>query len=263
MLKFEQTTHFVVHRLELRTINKKLHKMTEEKPSPFDDSYVGDGPKAYMSVGRSQGYNPIPPELPDYCETVLDCAVLYGNSSLGAMFGWDFSRSCEFWEGGAGLCENDRSHTVLHKRLKMIGLDGSDSALKYSLSMNIIDQGILQDFEDEMSHDTRIALEQADVWILQQCLSYMPLDHLHAWMKAFLQDRARPKRFIYDFNPYFDTVRDMTPQALLKDVSGWKLSFEKFYAYRQKTDEEYEISKANGRDMVVYHYVVDFEEIKM
>eukprot|EP00401_Gymnodinium_catenatum_P083453 CAMPEP_0117477994 /NCGR_PEP_ID=MMETSP0784-20121206/11113_1 /TAXON_ID=39447 /ORGANISM="" /LENGTH=92 /DNA_ID=CAMNT_0005272321 /DNA_START=94 /DNA_END=372 /DNA_ORIENTATION=+ len=89
----------------------------------------------------------------------------------------------------------------------------------------------------------------------------MPSDNLTEWLKIFLQDRTRPKRFIYDHNPFFDS-RDMSPEALLKAAGitqGTWESTHRFYAYREKTDAEYAESQENGRDMCVNHYVVDFK----
>lgn len=229
----------------------------EEKVSPFQDAYFGFDPTDYMAVGKPQGYNPEPPILPNYCNTVLDCAVLFGNSSLAAMYGWRFPRSCEFWERKCPLTDEERKATLLNKRIKMIGLDGIQAAIDYSKRMNIIDEGIVQNFEHPIADATKMALEEADVWILQQCLSYMPFDNLKVWIEAFTKDRSRPKRFIYDFNPFFDK-RDMSPGNLFKDVKDWSVSTEKFYKYRNKTEAEFQESQENGRDMCVIHYVVDF-----
>jgi hypothetical protein len=234
---------------------------SQEKISPFQASYFASDPTKYIDVGKPRFYDPEPPALPEYCKTVLDCAVLFGNSSLAAMYGWRFPKSCEFWEAGVPLSESDRAKTLLNRKLKMIGLDSRQAALDYSLKMNIVDQGVLQNFEKEMSPETVAALQEADVWILQQCLSYMPLDNLKLWLHAFLHDRSRPKRFVYDFNPFFDS-RDMTPHTLLQGVEGWALTAEKFYAYRQKTEEEYAQSQVNGHGMCVHHYVVDFKALE-
>eukprot|EP00428_Durinskia_dybowskii_P069454 CAMPEP_0170396040 /NCGR_PEP_ID=MMETSP0117_2-20130122/22101_1 /TAXON_ID=400756 /ORGANISM="Durinskia baltica, Strain CSIRO CS-38" /LENGTH=244 /DNA_ID=CAMNT_0010652393 /DNA_START=63 /DNA_END=797 /DNA_ORIENTATION=- len=237
------------------------HEISDsDKISPCHDAYFAPDPKKYCDL-QALSYSPMVAVLPDYCNTLFDCACLFGNTSLACMYGWDFARSCEYWAADKPLTDEEREKTLLGRRIHIIGLDGSPKAVEYSKRMNIIDQGIVQNFEHEMSAETGAGLEKADTWVMQQCLSYMPLDHLHTWMKAFLKDRSRPKRFIYDFNPYFDTTRDMTPQALLKDVPGWKLAFEKFYAYRQKTEEEYEVSKVNDRGMCVHHYVVDFEPL--
>mmetsp|Transcript_106502 Transcript_106502/g.208828 ORF Transcript_106502/g.208828 Transcript_106502/m.208828 type:complete len:244 (-) Transcript_106502:206-937(-) len=232
----------------------------EEKVSPYNDAYYAPDPKQYSDLVKLS-YNPEIALLPEYCHTVLDCACLYGNTSLAFMYGWDFKRSCEFWEAGNPLTAEERANTTIGRRINVIGLDGSENAVNYSKRMHIIDQGIVQNFEHAMSVETESALEKADTWVMQHCLSYMPLENLHIWLNAFLKDRSRPKRFIYDFNRYFDTTRDMTPKALLKDIPSWKLTTEKFYAYRQKTDEEFSISQENGRDMCVYHYVVDFEPV--
>jgi hypothetical protein len=177
------------------------------------------------------------------------------------MYGWKFERSCEFWKRNCPLDESEREKTILGRRIHVIGVDGSSSAVEYSKRMNIIDQGIVQNFEHEMSPETDRALRVADVWVMQQCLSYMPLDNLKLWLRAFLHNRSRPKRFIYDFNPFFDS-RDMTPPTLLQGVDGWALTSEKFYAYRQKTEEEYAQSQVNGRGMCVHHYVVDFKALE-
>ena len=236
---------------------KATSHSTEEKVSPFDASYYGSDPSLYIEVGLSRQYNPTCPDLPINCKTVLDCAVLFGNSSLSAMYGWEFPRICEFWKANIPLSDEQRSNTLLNKKIKVIGLDSRQAALNYTKQLNIIDEGILQNFEEEMSSTTRSSLIEADVWILQQCLSYMPFSHLQTWLTAFLSDRTRPKRFIYDFNPYFDN-RNMTPEVILEDFSGWEVSMQKFYSYRQKTEEEYATSQENGRDMCVHHYVIDF-----
>jgi hypothetical protein len=235
---------------------------TDEKVSPFQASYSGMDPTKYIEVGRSQLYDPEPPVLPEYCRAVLDCAVLFGNSSLAAMLGWRFKQSCDFWEANRPLTDLQRESTVHGRRLKIFGLDSRPAAVEYSLKMNIVDEGIVQDFEKEMSPLTEAALEVADVWILQQCLSYMPFENLKTWMRAFLHDRTRPKRFIYDFNPFFDG-RNMAPGVILDGVNGWKVTYEKYYAYRQKTDEEFADSQENGRGMCVHHYVVDFEPLEV
>lgn len=228
------------------------------KLSPFHDAYSAPDPEMYMQVGE-QNYRPTQPILPEYTKTILDCAALFGNTSLNAQFGWDFKRSCEFWKEGVPLSDEQREKTLLNRRLRMIGCDVMPLALDYSKRMNILDETIVQNFTDEMSEEIKGALKEADVWIMQQCMSHMPLENLKQWVAVFLQDRSRPKRFIYDYNPYFDK-RNMSPEVVLEGIQDYE-STERFYAYRDKTDFEYSQSQENGRDMCVYHYVVDFHPV--
>jgi SAM-dependent methyltransferase len=243
----------------MSTINSTPDSAAAVKISPYHAAYFAPDPQQYSHL-TELGYNPEVAVLPDYCRVVFDCACLYGNTSLACMYGWDFSKATEFWNTGFSLTEEQREATLLGRRLYMIGLDGSKNAVDYSMRMNIIDQGIVQNFEHEPSFETLEALSKADVWVMQQCLSYMPFENLKTWMQAFLRDRTRPKRFIYDFNPYFDG-RNMAPGVILDGVNGWKVTYEKYYAYRQKTEEEFASSQENGRDMCVHHYVVDFSPL--
>jgi len=232
----------------------------DEKISPCHAAYYASDPSQYCELVKLS-YSPEVAVLPQYTQTVFDCACLYGNTSLALMYGWNFNRSVEYWKKGNPLTEDEKKATLLGHRIHIIGLDGSATAVEYSKNMNIIDEGIVQNFEHDMSPETKAGLEKSDVWVMQQCLSYMPMENLKIWLTAFLSDRSRPKRFIYDFNPYFDT-RDMAPKMILEGFSDWEISMQKFYAYRQKTDEEYATSQENGRDMCVHHYVVDFAAIQ-
>lgn len=227
-----------------------------DKVSPFHNAYFAPDPSDYSNLVGLH-YSPELPDLPPYTRTVLDCACLYGNTSLACMYGWRFSESCTFWEKKVPLNDSDREATLLQRRLKIIGVDVSAEAVNYSRSMNIIDVGIVHNFEHAVSEVIKEALNEADVWVMQQCLSYMPLENLNEWIRSFLADRTRPKRFIYDFNPYFDK-RDMSPGVLFAEHAGWSINTEKFYKYRDKTEAEFQESQENGRDMCVHHYVVDF-----
>jgi hypothetical protein len=162
----------------------------------------------------------------------------------------------DFWKADQPLSEADRESTLQGRRMKMIGLDVMPLALAYSKKMNIIDELIVQDFGADMSDATKGALVESDVMVMQQCMSHMPLENLKQWITAFASDTSRPKRLIYDYNPFFDS-RDMSPKALCGDL--FIESTEKFYCYRNKTDAEFKQSQENGRDMCVFHYVVDFK----
>ncbi|KAJ1432748.1 hypothetical protein B484DRAFT_447642 [Ochromonadaceae sp. CCMP2298] len=232
-----------------------------EEISPFQNAYAAPEPTAYMKVGE-QSYSPCPPDIPAYCNTILDCAALFGNTSLACQYGWRFARSVEFWKSNEPLSEEAREKTQQGRRLKMIGLDVMPLALAYSKKMNIVDETISQDFGAEMSEATRAALVEADVMVMQQCLSHMPIENLKIWIAVFTSDKARNKRMIYDHNPYFDS-RDMSPKSLCEGLkcSGRVKSADNFYKYRNKTDEEFKQSQENGRDMCVTHYVVDFQAL--
>lgn len=223
--------------------------------SPYHDAYSAPNPESYMAFGR-QNYRPKRPILPEYTTTVLDCATLFGNTSLNFQFGMDFKASCEFWKKNTPLTDEDREKTLLGKRIKIRGLDVMPLALEYTKNMNIIDEAIVQDFAADVSDATKAALMEADVWVMQQCMSHMPAERLQEWLGYFLADRSKPKRFIYDFNPYFDP-NDRKPGTILASHDNWTHT-EEFYAYRDKTDYEYSKSQENGRDMCVWHVVVDF-----
>jgi hypothetical protein len=45
--------------------------------SPFRNAYNAPDPVAYMSVGE-QSYSPELPDIPSYCNTILDCSALFG-----------------------------------------------------------------------------------------------------------------------------------------------------------------------------------------
>ena len=220
-------------------------------------------PTEYMAL-NSTGYRPVCPELPSYCNTVLDCGALFGNTSLACMYGWDFNRSCEFWKAGVALSEKDRQHTLLNRRLKMIGLDVMPLALDYAKKMNILDETIVQDFRERMLDETRAALQESDVWIIQQCMHYMPKDTLSCWMNVFLQDRTRPKCFMYDALPDYDT-RNMKPDALLEGVTSYTHT-ETSHIYRQWAPDEKTVHTGDGGDgegddMYLYYYVVNFQPL--
>ena len=228
-----------------------------DKVSPLHGAGNQPDPLQYVNLVELE-YNPHVPRIPWYCNTVLDCACQYGSTSLAAQFGWNFARSCEFWKDNVPLTEEQRKCTILDKRFKMIGLDPNVNAVTFSVSMNIIDEGIVQSFDDVMSEATKQALRSADVWIMQQCMSYMPSEHLKLWINEFLHDRTRPKRFIYDFNPVFDK-RNMHPLVLFGDQHmDWEVEEERYYGYRKKTEHEYHDSEANAHEMCVWHYVIDF-----
>lgn len=238
------------------TIDASSATDANDKVSPFHDAYFAPDPTDYSRLVGLH-YSPELPDLPPYTRTVLDCACLYGNTSLACMYGWRFTESCEFWKKNVPLTDREREATLLQKRLKVIGVDGSASALNYSQKMNIIDEAIVQNFEHQVLEATKEALNEADVWVMQNCLSYMPLENMKVCIASFLADRSRPKRFIYDFNPYFDK-RVMAPALLFDGYSGWTVVVEKFRKYRDKTEAEFLDCQENGWDMCVHHYVVDF-----
>mmetsp|Transcript_32627 Transcript_32627/g.55009 ORF Transcript_32627/g.55009 Transcript_32627/m.55009 type:complete len:255 (-) Transcript_32627:714-1478(-) len=228
------------------------------KKSPFTDAYTAPDPTLYIGV-QSMSYSPELPAIPEYCNVILDCASLYGNTSLACQFGWKFDRSCEFWKANVPLSGAQREESILGRKIKVIGLDVMPLALEYSKRMNLIDESIVQDFCTPMCEETKDALRAADTMVMQQCISYMPLPNFQEWMSIFLADRSRPKRLVYDRNPYYDK-RDMSAKTILEGVPNFEFT-EKFYTYRQKTEEEFAISQENGKDMMVYHYVVDFAAI--
>lgn len=228
------------------------------KKSPFTDAYTAPDPTLYIGV-QALRYSPQVPAIPDYCNVILDCASLYGNTSLACQFGWNFDRSCEYWKANIPLTNAQREASQLGRKMTVIGLDVMPLALEYSKKMNLIDESIVQDFCAPMNDATKHALSTADTIIMQQCISYMPLSNFQEWFAIFLSDRSRPKRFVYDRNPYYDK-RDMSAGTILAGTPEFTFT-EKFYCYRQKTDEEFAISQENGRDMMVYHYVVDFAAI--
>lgn len=223
--------------------------------SPFHDAYSAPTPDAYMGL-VGQNYRPKQAVLPEYTTAVLDCAALFGNTSLSFQYGINFNASCDFWKKGEPLSEEERAKTVLGKRVKVFGLDVMPLALQYAKRMNIIDEVIVQDFASVISEETKAALRESNVWVMQQCMSHMPAERLQEWLSHFLSDRSQPKRFVYDFNPYFD-ANDRKPATILASFDSWTHT-EEFYAYRDKTEQEFEKSQENGRDMCVWHIVVDF-----
>lgn len=231
----------------------------EEKLSPVHDSYAAATPDAYMAVG-DLNYDPKAPVIPAYCNVLVDVAALFGNTSLASMYGWSFKRTCEFWKAKKPLTDEEREKTLINKRIKVIGIDGAPLALQYAKGMNILDEIIAQDFTKPMLAETEAALAIGDVWTMQCCISYMPIENITKWIEVFMRDRSRPKRIVYDFNPYFDD-RELTPDKLFGQYPNWTAEPAVHYAYRDKSEEEYEKSKETGRGMKVYHYTVDFSVV--
>lgn len=236
--------------------------ISEEKAarvSPVHDAYSAPTPEAYMG-SKDLKYDPKAPIIPEYCNVLLDVAALFGNTTLAAMYGWNFERSCEFWKDDKPLTEDQRAKTLVNKRMKTIAIDGAPLALQYGKKMNIFDEFVVQNFTKPMLPGTELALSTADMWTMQCCISYMPLENLQKWIEIFMRDRSRPKRIVYDCNPFFDD-RELTPEKLFGKYPQWSAEPGVFYPYREKTDDEYAKSAENGRGMFVYHFVVDFEKI--
>lgn len=229
------------------------------KVSPLHHAYSEPTPQEYSTL-LDLRYEPCINVLPDYCSTLLDCGASFGSTTLSAMYGWDFKMVTKFWEGKTPLTEEDRGATLIDKRVKTIGIDLFPQPLEYGKSMNTFDMTIIQDFKDEPSAAVLDALNKADCLIIQHCISYMPLEMFLLWVKHFCSDRSRPKRLIYDYNPYFDE-RELSPLALFGNVHiNWTFTTNTF-EYRDKTSEELERSKDTGTKLFVHHVVIDISAV--
>lgn len=200
---------------------------------------------------------PTPPILPTYCKIVLYSADFSVSSPITSPFctGSCSPRSSyDFGETGSPLGGVQRVDTLLGRRVKIIGLHSKQAALDYNLGMRMIDDAILQRFEQEVSEATRNALHEADVWIIQQCLSQIAFHTLKLWIRIFLYDRSRPKRLIYDASPRLDH-RDMRPQKVLSGVSNWHLSSDKHHHQLSPAPSQ---SNFDASEDCTHHYVIDF-----
>ena len=231
-------------------------KSTEADHSPLSASYEQYFPEDYGEPLCELGYNPKINELPPYCTTLLDCGSSFGSSTMMSSYGWTFEQVNKYWRTKEPLTEEFRSKTLLNRRINTIGLDLHYGPLDFGKRMNIYDSFCQQDFSKQLTEESRAALIAADCIIFQHCITYCPLEQLIEWIDVYVADRSRPKRLIYDYNPFFDP-RDLRPEVILAHIPHW-MDVKSQQAYRDKTDEEFEKNTTGGRKLVVEHVMVDF-----